>query len=194
MHTVALSQSPVISAHSHSVTVNLMAPARHRYPALDMSFKDDHMPKPHGCLLRRGRCSEPGRLYMLTSVTYHRRPLFLNFQFARLVIQFLRRADQEHHCRSLAWVVMPDHVHWLVELGTQPLAGIARRFKSSSALAINRALGRGGALWQAGYHDHAVRSDDSLHRHAMYILGNPVRAGLTEQIEDYPYAWSLWTG
>ena len=87
---------------------------------------------------------------------------------------------------------MPDHVHWLLELQAKPLDDVMRRFKSSSALAFNRAYGRGGALWQSGYHDHAVRSDESLRRHAMYILGNPIRAGLTAAIGDYPYMWSLW--
>jgi REP element-mobilizing transposase RayT len=144
--------------------------------------------------LRIGRCSLPGQAYTLTMVCHNRHRWFDDPGMAAIAMHHLRDIDQRGYARSLAWVVMPDHVHWLVELGSQPLAGIARRFKSSSALAINRALGRGGALWQAGYHDHAVRSDDSLHRHAMYILGNPVRAGLTEQIEDYPYAWSLWAG
>ena len=187
-----LSQSPVMSAHSHSVTVNLIGPARHRYPALDMSFKDDHMPKPHGCLLRRGRCSEPGRLYMLTSVTYHRRPLFLNFQFARLVIQFLRRADQEHHCRSLAWVVMPDHVHWLLELKDVTLGTLMQRFKSRTSHALRKAGARMVPVWQAGYHDRALRHDDDVVKVSRYIIANPLSAGLVSRIGDYPHWDAVW--
>ncbi|WP_420883733.1 transposase [Isoptericola jiangsuensis] len=67
-----------------------------------------------------------------------------------------------------------------------------QRFKSSSALQINRRLGRSGSFWQSSYHDHAIRSDESLFRHAMYVLGNPIRAGLTTQLGEYPHACCRW--
>lgn len=67
-------------------------------------------------LLRRGRYSELGRLYLLTTVTHQRKPLLHDFHHARLVIHQLRQSDEEHACRSLAWVLMPDHLHWLIEL------------------------------------------------------------------------------
>ncbi|WP_457319183.1 REP-associated tyrosine transposase [Stenotrophomonas sp. P5_B8] len=142
--------------------------------------------------LRVGRCSLPGQSYVLTMVCDNRRRWFADPRAAAIAITHLQEIDQRGYARSLAWVVMPDHVHWLLELDAKPLSDVARRFKSSSALALNRMRGRGGAVWQAGYHDHAVRSEDSLHRHAMYILGNPVRAGLSEQVGDYPYTWSIW--
>ena len=68
--------------------------------------------------LREGRYSEPGRLYLLTTVTRDRIPQFVSLPFARAVIQQLRVSDQEGSCRSLAWVLMPDHLHWLIELGS----------------------------------------------------------------------------
>ncbi|WP_123728555.1 REP-associated tyrosine transposase [Stenotrophomonas rhizophila] len=142
--------------------------------------------------LRVGRCSIPGQSYVLTMVCHHRRRWFVDPEVSAIAISHLKEMDERGYVRSLAWVVMPDHLHWLVELEAKPLADIARRLKSSTALAINRSLGRGGSFWQAGYHDHAVRRDESLHRHALYILGNPIRAGLSEQIGDYPYAWTLW--
>ncbi|MFV3292483.1 REP-associated tyrosine transposase [Pseudomonas sp. NY11955] len=150
------------------------------------------MPNPHGCLLRRGRCSEPGRLYMLTSVTYHRRPLFLNLQFARLVIRNLRRADQELHCRSLAWVVMPDHVHWLIELKNVTLGTLMQRFKSQSSHALRKAGARVVPIWQAGYHDRALRHDDGVLNVARYIIANPIRAGLVSRVGDYSHWDAVW--
>jgi putative transposase len=39
-----------------------------------------------------------------------------------------------------------------------------------------------------GYFDHVLRSDEDTYRHALYMLGNPVRAGLTQAIGEYPYA------
>ncbi|MCC7635136.1 REP-associated tyrosine transposase [Stenotrophomonas rhizophila] len=142
--------------------------------------------------LRKGRCSLPGQTYVVTTVCNHRHRWFEDHDAATIAMDQLRELDQRGCARSLAWVVMPDHVHWLLELQSKPLDDVMRRFKSSSALAFNRAYGRGGALWQSGYHDHAVRSDESLRRHAMYILCNPIRAGLAAAIGDYPYMWSLW--
>jgi len=74
------------------------------------------MPLAESHRLRRGRFSEPGRLYMLTTITHQRKPLFRDFHHARLVVKHLRVSDDIQDCRSLAWVVMPDHLHWLIEL------------------------------------------------------------------------------
>ena len=54
--------------------------------------------------------------------------------------------------------------------------------------AFNYARRGGGRLWQVGYFDHVLRSDEDLGRHILYILGNPVRAGLTQTIGEYPFA------
>jgi REP element-mobilizing transposase RayT len=62
----------------------------------------------------------------------------------------------------LARVVMPDHLHWLMTPGTESLDAVIQRIKSRSARSIHRALGMRGALWQKGYHDHAVRKDKDL--------------------------------
>jgi REP element-mobilizing transposase RayT len=133
-----------------------------------------------------------GHTYILTTVCHYRRRWFEDPAAAEIVMDRLRDIDHGGHARSLAWVVMPDHVHWMLELDEKPLADVARRFKSSSALGVNRLHARGGTLWQPGYHDHAVRSDRSLREHAMYIMANPIRAHMTEQLGDYPYAWCIW--
>ncbi len=103
-----------------------------------------------------------------------------------------RRIDAEGLTHSLAYVVMPDHIHWLVEIRAFSLDHIMQRFKSSSALRSNRTLGRTGRFWQSSYHDHAIRSEESLFRHAMYIVANPVRGNLASCVGDYPYAWCRW--
>jgi len=87
---------------------------------------------------------------------------------------------------------MPDHVHWLVELQTVPLASLMRRVKGRSARAINRYLGQQGAFWQAGYHDHAVRQEEDLLAMARYVVANPLRAGLVRRMGDYPLWDALW--
>lgn len=143
--------------------------------------------------LRRGRFSEPGRTYLVTTVTHARRPLFLDLYAARSAIAELKRCQTEGEAESLAWVLMPDHLHWLVTLtGCPHLARLMQRFKSRSAIAINRCLGREGKVWQSAYHDHGLRRDEDLQAAARYLVGNPLRAGLVEQIGDYPHWDAVW--
>ena len=150
------------------------------------------MPNPHGCRLRRARCSVPGRLYMLTTVTHLRRPLFHDLRFARLVIQNLRYAEEQHHCRSLTWVVMPDHVHWLIELKDVTLGTLMQRFKCQSSNALHKAGAKGKPVWQAGYYDRTLRKDEDVLKAARYIVANPVRAGLVATVGDYPHWDAVW--
>ncbi|MGF6393860.1 REP-associated tyrosine transposase [Pseudomonas plecoglossicida] len=145
-----------------------------------------------GCLLRHGRCSEPGRLYLLTSVTYRRHPLFADFRRARLVIKHLRQADHENSCQSLAWVVMPDHVHWLIELKSVTLGTLMQRFKSRSGLALRKAGVKSVPVWQAGFYDRALRREEDIVKVSRYIIANPIRAGLANRVGDYPHWDAVW--
>jgi REP element-mobilizing transposase RayT len=63
-----------------------------------------------------GRWSETGRVYLITSVTQRRQPVLRNLWCARLLIHELRAADALDWSTTLAFVVMPDHLHWLVAL------------------------------------------------------------------------------
>lgn len=150
------------------------------------------MTKPHGCRLRHARCSVPGRLYMLTTVTHLRQPLFHNLHHARLAIHNLRHADQQQHCRSLAWVLMPDHLHWLIELKDATLSKLMQRFKCQSSNALRKAGVKMSPIWQAGYYDRALRRDEDILKAARYIVANPVRAGLVTKIGDYPHWDAVW--
>ncbi len=134
--------------------------------------------------LQRGRQSAIGGFYVLTTVVDGRRPLFEQPDNAETVIETLRYMERSGHTRTFAWVVMPDHVHWLMELKSGTLAGCMNLFKSRSS----RLMGA-GRVWQPGYHDHALREEESLEHVARYIVGNPIRAGLASQAGEYPYAW-----
>ncbi|MFJ4453061.1 REP-associated tyrosine transposase [Pseudomonas sp. NPDC089392] len=143
-------------------------------------------------LLRRGRFSEPGRLYLLTTVTHQRCPLFRDLRAARLVIREMRQSERFDACRSLAWVLMPDHLHWLIALNATTLSSLMRQFKSRSGTALCKAGISLGQVWQRGYHDRALRKEDDVRKVARYIIANPLRAGLARQIGDYPHWDAIW--
>ncbi len=143
--------------------------------------------------LRRGRICEPGRAYLLTTVTHNRQPIFADWQLARLLISEMRRLHDAKLVESYAWVVMPDHLHWLVQLDHVALATLMQQLKSRSAIAINKSYPiHHGRLWQKGFHDHALRREEDLLATARYIVANPLRAGLTQRLGDYPLWDAIW--
>jgi len=139
-------------------------------------------------LLRAGRFSCPGQVYLVTTNTRYRVPIFQDLTLGRLLVHELRRAEEQALVTSLAWVIMPDHLHWLFELKSGTLHKLLQQIKARSAIAINRQRLNGEAVWQSGYHDKALRSEDDLLKFARYTINNPVRAGLVRRVADY----SLW--
>ncbi|MVV51244.1 transposase [Pseudomonas sp. PB120] len=142
--------------------------------------------------LRTGRYAEPNRIYLLTTNTLDRKPIFTDFALGRLVVHQFRLAHQLRLVNSLAWVVMPDHFHWLVELEKCSLSNLMRQTKSLSTREVNRSSKRTGALWQQGYHDRALRREEDLVKLARYVVANPLRAGVVERLGDYPLWDAVW--
>lgn len=148
------------------------------------------MGKPHGKDLRKGRYSQAGQWYAVTTVVYERKPLFHDLYLGRIVVNAMRYQDSQGYATTIAYVVMPDHLHWLFQLsGNHSLDKLVKSVKQFSATQINRRLGRTGQpVWQEGYYDHALRTEEDIKPAARYIVANPLRAGLVEKIGDY----SLW--
>ncbi|CAI8797196.1 transposase [Pseudomonas sp. IT-196MI5] len=149
-------------------------------------------PHPNSHLLRRGRYSKQGRGYLITAVVHQRRRIFADWRLGRLLVEEFRRAHEQKWVNSMAWVIMPDHFHWLIQLERYTLAQLMQAIKSRSTLTINRALNESGAFWQTGYHDRAIRDNEDLLPFARYIVANPLRAGLVEKIGDYPLWDACW--
>ena len=146
---------------------------------------------PQGFRLRIGRHSEPGRIYLLTFVTRERMPVFHSWQLGRQVVHVLQRETES--ANTLCYVVMPDHVHWLMQLtGRKALSSVVRTVKAASAMRINLIRGSREPLWQKGFHDHALRGEEDIRALARYVVANPLRAGLVERIGDYPLWDAVW--
>ena len=94
--------------------------------------------------------------------------------------------NQEY--RLLAWVVMPNHVHLLVEIWQTPQAQLVKDWKGFTARRINRLLGRSGKLWQDDYWDRYIRDEAHYRKVVHYIEANPVKAGLVKTPEQWPFS------
>jgi REP element-mobilizing transposase RayT len=146
----------------------------------------------HARDLRRCRFSQTGRPYLITTVTHGRKPIFSTFAIARLLIYELQTTCDKLAVESLAWVVMPDHLHWLFVLNRSTVSEVARYVKGTSAHSINIYRGHYGRIWQQGFHDHAIRKEEDVKSVARYIIANPLRAGLVDNIGDYPFWDAVW--
>jgi putative transposase len=99
--------------------------------------------------------------------------------------QIVRAGDDDHFAIS-AYCFMPDHLHLLVE-GKSESSNCLRfitRAKQFSGYHFKRQFGQ--RLWQRAHSE----GDESTLIVARYILENPLRAGLVERSEDYPFLGS----
>ncbi len=146
-----------------------------------------------GRQLRKSRISLVARAYMITTCCNAREPLFENIDLGNIVVDELRKSDDQDRTYTFAYVVMPDHLHWLFQLRERnSLQSVVRRTKGRSAYRVNQTRMQTGPVWQRGYHDRLVRQEESLETVGDYIVHNPVRAGLVEDIIDYPLWDILW--
>ena len=113
--------------------------------------------------------------------------LLRDHRAAAVVEENWLHADGENY-RLLAWVVMPNHVHLLVEISEKPQAQLVKNWKGFSARRINRLLARRGKLWQDDYWDRYIRDEAHLRKVVHYIEANPVKAGLVKTPEQWPFS------
>ena len=142
---------------------------------------------------RRGRISLPQQIYHVTTATMNRRQLFDSFPVASACARTFAGSIGSERANLLAWVLMPDHVHWLIQMSELcSLAACVRRLKSASARQIRHEHPTVHSVWQRGYYDHALRNEESVEAVARYIVANPIRAGLVRSVRDYPFWDAVW--
>jgi REP element-mobilizing transposase RayT len=152
-----------------------------------------HFPKPGTSALRRGRWSEPGRSYLLTFTCRNRLPLFADWTVARVASCALTERRLWRGSKLLSWVLMPDHWHGLVQLSdSETLSTLVSRVKAVSARAIVSVADQDTQVRAAAFHDRALRRDEDRAATARYIILNPVHAGLSARVGDYPFWDADW--
>jgi putative transposase len=143
--------------------------------------------------LRKGRISLSGQYYHVTINTDRRIRLFTNLGNCRPIAHVLLDIEKAGLVFNYAWVLMPDHLHWIFKLGENvSLSEVVRRFKGRSSHYIHRDTQHFGAVWQRAFFDHAIRGDEDLRQMAEYAIENPVRARLVDDIGQYPFWNACW--
>ena len=138
---------------------------------------------------RFGRHSAINHIYHVTTSTNRREPFFRNLAYGRILVNAMQREQIAGHANTLAFVIMPDHLHWLIQLsGVRSLSRSVNTVKSFATRRINRK----GRLWQPGFYDRAMRKEDDIVDVARYIIANPVRAGIVRSVGKYALWDVIW--
>jgi putative transposase len=135
--------------------------------------------------------TEPGRLFSITIGTSPRLPVFADIPFGRECVNLLKDLRDKKGLRVYAYCLMPDHVHLLAAMTSRE--SISSAVRSWKSLCYRERYRRGNSVrfWQRSFFDRALRDDADFLDAAMYILGNPVRAGIVKEFHDYPLCGSL---
>jgi REP element-mobilizing transposase RayT len=109
-------------------------------------------------------------------------------RIASIVQDNLLHFDPAHY-KLLEWVIMPNHVHVLIETGlSSSLTTIVKAWKSYTAKRATAVLVRTGTFWAADYFDRFVRGEAHYLNVVRYIRENPVKAGLCARPEDWRFS------
>ena len=131
-----------------------------------------------------------GRIIHIIICTRKRTPLFANEDIAYSVKQQILDLSRLKKVKLYAYVIMPDHIHLLASLGVWAMPGNYLRDIKGKLSAFLRKKFNVQNIWQKGFYDHVMRTDENLNSTAEYILNNPVRSGLANNWKNYPWCGS----
>ena len=154
---------------------------------------------------------EPGMVYLITAVTYHRETVFTDPGNAQIAHEDIAFYTAKFKATTLAHVIMPDHIHWVIQPSPEDFARFSREqtekggqyaaapyryylskilqdYQRHVAYEVNkRRETRGTKVWQDGFRDDGLRTEKAVLAAVRYVAYNPVKAGLVERLEDYAF-------
>jgi putative transposase len=134
----------------------------------------------------------PRRYFFATTRTSMSRRLFQTERNAGLLIDVLRSLVAEHKFQLHDFVIMPDHVHLLVELdGDMTIEKAMQFIKGRFSHRLTQEFGHKGEVWQRGYSEKQVMDAQSMDKSHEYIAQNPVKAGLAPTAGEYPFCFGF---
>ena|SRR5215831_17004181 len=137
------------------------------------------------------RMLAPSRTFFVTPKTSMGRALLQSERNATLLIDVLRSYVTARKFQVHDFVVMPDHVHLLITVGGDLTIEKAMQYiKGGFSFRLKKELGYLGEVWQRGFSEVRVHDRQSFLRYREYIAQNPVKAGLVDSPETFPYSFT----
>ncbi|MEW5925645.1 MAG: transposase [Candidatus Zixiibacteriota bacterium] len=127
-----------------------------------------------------------GHLYFITNVTYKRMP-FLT-EHIDLLFDALNSVKAKMSFYNIAYVVLPDHFHMIIDPLSNDISEIMKRIKLSFSKKYRYITKYHGRIWQYRFWDHIIRNQQDFNRHIDYIHYNPVKHGMINNPSKYKYS------
>jgi putative transposase len=137
--------------------------------------------------LHQQRISAAGASYFVTCCTKSRCNGLSSDRIGRTLLEGILSSDRLQDTRTFWFTVMPDHCHWVFELGDRlSLGRVIARFKSQTTGSLEQK----GICWQRDFYEHRLQSQEEPEDYALYVFLNPYRAGLLSMEETWPWWWT----
>jgi REP element-mobilizing transposase RayT len=153
---------------------------------MDQKYKHKH-------LVRLSRIWIDNPVYMINTCTRNRRKILANKECHNILCEEWQNALDMHGWQIGHYIVMPDHVHFFASptYNAKSLSDFMCKWKEWTTKKILNKLGdfkfESNKLWQKEFFDYLIRSEDKYYEKCMYIYNNPIRAGLVNKDEKWPY-------
>jgi putative transposase len=137
----------------------------------------------------------PSRTFFVTTKAAMGKRILQSERNAGLLIETLRSLVAERKFKLHDFVVMPDHVHLLIEVVDEMTIEKAMQFiKGRFSHQLSHEFGFKGEVWQRGFTEVQVMNKQGFEVHRAYIGENPVKAGLAASAEEYPFCFRYLAG
>ena len=128
-----------------------------------------------------------GNYCFITTVIVDRAPILI--QDIDLYQKAIDRTCQRFDIEIVAWVVLPDHLHFIINPKNNNLSEVMKMFKQDFGFLYRQRIGsRSGPIWQLRFWDHIIRDQNDMNRHIDYIHYNPVKHGLVRAAGEYVHS------
>jgi putative transposase len=129
------------------------------------------------------------RTFFVTSTTWERRSILQSHPLCDLLLSVIRENRAKQRFQVHEFVFMRDHIHLIITPARQVSLEKAMQFiKGGFSFRAKKENLFNGEIWQKGFHENTVKSSSEYAQHVEYIWMNPVKAGLAEQPEEFPYS------
>lgn len=124
----------------------------------------------------------------VTTKTTGGREVFASSRPAEILIDTIMFGKDKGWYKLISFVVMPDHLHFIVLPEDRSLSDIIQSIKGFSAKKLNEKLDRSGPIWERGFYDYLLDSREKILTRIRYIKENPVKNGLVDDYQEYPFS------
>jgi putative transposase len=132
----------------------------------------------------------PSRIFFATTGTSMSMRLLQSERNASLLIDVLHSLVAEHFIKLHDFVIMPDHVHLLIEVrDDMTIEKAMQLIKGRFSRRLSHEFGYKGDVWQRGFTEVQVMNKQALEAHRVYIAQNPVKAGMAASADEFPFCF-----